>query len=491
MKNAKTNNIIIILLVFALAFSAVFFNAGACVAHAEDAVQYSDVLYDLHKDSKFDESNYPENFKDYSISLIQIAEGVDGDIFVYVYQPSGSVKDYRASSINVSTSINNALAPFNYKLEYINSSGVFYKYKIKDLKVSDNNIRYYTIPSIYRPFDEQVDVKAGGDNTINEVAFAVSRQYAFGTVKGEPYVECVDIQTIEVTDKFVGFVRSPSGFNFGTTEMSYADGHFVAFTTDKPMDKLLEATVEYVTKDVELVAKGNISISVIPLSYEIGDPQKQHLDLAYTDTYEGEAHGLFYNYSYSWDRIQNIDDFLNSIESDQTIYSGEFVDVSYSTEITEDAMNALKTKKWVLRFAETSYSQSRYINMLNPSTKYYKWESTDVSEVTILRLKFETDGDVYNLGVVDNKQTGSSDPINPDWDKPFGGDVTVTLTPQAKKTMSIVLIVIICICAVMLLIPILKAIYSLNHSKQSFARSSSSSTRKSNKKPNKKTSKKR
>ena len=30
----------------------------------------------------------------------------------------------------------------------------------------------------------------------------------------------------------------------------------------------------------------------------------------------------------------------------------------------------------------------------------------------ILRLKFETDGVVYNLGVVDCKQTGSSDPVN-------------------------------------------------------------------------------
>ena len=34
-----------------------------------------------------------------------------------------------------------------------------------------------------------------------------------------------------------------------------------------------------------------------------------------------------------------------------------------------------------------------------------------MSEVSILRLKFKTDGKVYNLGVVDNKQTGSKDPF--------------------------------------------------------------------------------
>ena len=39
-------------------------------------------------------------------------------------------------------------------------------------------------------------------------------------------------------------------------------------------------------------------------------------------------------------------------------------------------------------------------------------DSTEVTEVTILRLKFETDGVVYNLGVVDNKQSGDDVPGN-------------------------------------------------------------------------------
>ena len=39
--------------------------------------------------------------------------------------------------------------------------------------------------------------------------------------------------------------------------------------------------------------------------------------------------------------------------------------------------------------------------------------STIVGDVTILRLKFETDGVTYNLGVIDNKQSGDPDtPIN-------------------------------------------------------------------------------
>ena len=75
--------------------------------------------------------------------------------------------------------------------------------------------------------------------------------------------------------------------------------------------------------------------------------------------------------------------------------------------------------KWVLRFAETEYTSSA-------SAYVYVQNGTRISDVTILRLKFETDGVVYNLGVVDNKQTSSTTPdggANPPtvhwWEKPF------------------------------------------------------------------------
>ena len=46
------------------------------------------------------------------------------------------------------------------------------------------------------------------------------------------------------------------------------------------------------------------------------------------------------------------------------------------------------------------------------ATTYYHSEATIVGNVTILRLKFETDGITYNLGVIDNKQTESREPSN-------------------------------------------------------------------------------
>ena len=61
--------------------------------------------------------------------------------------------------------------------------------------------------------------------------------------------------------------------------------------------------------------------------------------------------------------------------------------------------------QWVLRFAETDYME--YNGMWNPHK-----DMTKISEVTILRLKFETNGLVYNLGVIDNKQSGDEVPGN-------------------------------------------------------------------------------
>lgn len=244
-KTMKTK-IISMLFVFITVFCTVFTAVQSPVIARAESITYSGVLDDLKKDSSFKESNYPSKSDDYSLQIIQLAESVNKELFVYVYQPSGQAKNLKASSINISTTINDSISFYNYKLEYLNSSGVFYKYKVKDLTVKDDAVRYYSITSIYRPFDETIDKQASGDNKITEVEFNISKQYSFGEVNGNSYVNCVDIETIVVTDKFVGFVRYQDGFKL---YVGACDSHFVAFNTDKPIDRLLEADVYYTTQD--------------------------------------------------------------------------------------------------------------------------------------------------------------------------------------------------------------------------------------------------
>ena len=77
---------------------------------------YSGVLQDLQKDKSFQVGNYPLNGQDYSLQLIQVAESTDKELFLYVYQPSGETKNFTASSVNFSTTINENISFLNYKL---------------------------------------------------------------------------------------------------------------------------------------------------------------------------------------------------------------------------------------------------------------------------------------------------------------------------------------------------------------------------------------
>lgn len=398
--NKKIHNFVATLFVI-LFFVFIFFASGGVAtvyAATSSNTLYTNVIDDLKKDSGFKPSNYPENAEDYGLQVIQLAESADKELFIYVYQPSGQTKNFTACSVNISTTINDNISFINYKLQKLNSNGVFFKYKVSDFTVKTEPTRYYAISSIYRPFDESIDKPASDGNTVTEVNYNVSKQYCFGEINGKPYVNCVDIETIVVTDKFVGFVRYKDGFKL---YVGACDSHFVAFNTDKPIDKLLEADVYYTMQ--------KYSWSVVPFQGEketFGEKSENYAYLKYTDKVEHTGGGLFAG-TYKWDRIETTQQFIAENDLTQNVYSGAIIDVSVANKITDEGKAALQGKKWVLRFAETSYSLSGY-----PSTGSTFENTTLVGDVTILRLKFETDGITYNLGTIDNKQTGSDKPIN-------------------------------------------------------------------------------
>lgn len=364
-------------------------------AAAGSSGEYTSVLDDLQRDDSFSEAYYPPVSGDYSLNVIQLAESTERELFVYVYQPSGQTKDLRAASINLSTTINDEISYFNYKLRLLNSSGVFYKYIVEDFTVKQEPTRYYAISSIYRPFDDEID-SPPDQGEITEVNYPVARQYCFGTLNGKPFVQAVDIETITITDKFVGFVRYPDGFQL---YVGACDSHFVAFNTDKPMDKLLEADVYYTSQ--KYTSSFAVGTGENETFYE---KQDNYAYLKYTDKVEHTGGGWFAG-TYKWDRIETVEQFIAENSTYQNVYTGAILDVSVANAITEEGKAALKGKQWVLRFVETSYSLTSGMGSTYEST-------TLVGDVTILRLKFETDGIVYNLGTIDNKQTGSRDPIN-------------------------------------------------------------------------------
>ena len=125
-----------------------------------ESVQYTSVSEDLGKDSSFSKDNYPTKNGDYSIQVVQLAESVNKELFVYTYQPSGD--KVKASSVNISATINDNISYHNYKLELLNFDGTLFKYKVTGFEVKADPVRYYVISNIYRPFDESIGDKKSG-----------------------------------------------------------------------------------------------------------------------------------------------------------------------------------------------------------------------------------------------------------------------------------------------------------------------------------------
>ncbi|MCD8371863.1 MAG: hypothetical protein LUD27_00990 [Clostridia bacterium] len=372
---------IALLCVIVICIAAVFGGiVGTAVAYAEST--YTDVLTDLQSDESFNVSDYPADSSDYSLSVIQIAESEDNELFLYVYRPyTGSAYDITATSINMSlfewgTDDTNY---FVYSLTLLNEYGVFQKYKVNGFTVSTETTRYYDISAIYRPFNSALDDEQENGNTTDEISFEVGKCWRADTdSSGNVTYTMQKTDVLTITSKRVGYVEYADGFNlYG----SWCDSHFVAFDCDYDIDYLYEADVYYVSR--------SYSYSVgLGLSGDktYGDEVENYAYLTYTQDVSYTGTGWFAK-TYTWDRIEKVSDFIASEE--------------YT--LTDDATEDISSMQWVLRFAETSkWASSGY-------GTYIEY-GTDISSVTILRLKFMSNGTTYNLGVVDNRTSGSDEP---------------------------------------------------------------------------------
>ena len=378
----------ILLFLFGLSFGS---NIDSVVS-ADEQSTYTSVTEDLTKDSNFNLSDYPSVDNDNSLQVIQVAESSNKELFVYVYSPSTS---RIATSINISITINAALKYNNYALKLVDSKDTLQKYVVVGLTVISDKTRYYDVSSIYRAYDKSIDENSGNDNTVSEVSYSVGKLYIAFTIDGVTYYSCKQQETIDITDKYVGYLHLSDGWYL--YKLGACDSHFVAFSTDKKIDSLIDADVYYTTQTYTQIWGGSRNYH--------GSEKSYNVSIRYDQTSSNAADGLFAR-KYTWPRIQSVADFIKD------------------NNLSDSVKTALKGKKWVLRFADTKFSTRTVLvggGMLVGTFFANQDTGQEVRDVSILRLKFETDGVVYNLGVVDNKQTGSLKPSNvpekPDWKK--------------------------------------------------------------------------
>ncbi len=394
MKRQKSKSLIYILSALFLLIIAIYGGRGNSSAFADTAESYSPVLSDLEKDETFNASDYPEKADDYSLDVIQLAESKKGELFVYVYQPCKYKEPLTATLIHISKT-DKAADTVVYSLSLLNSNGVFYKYRVDGFELADTQIRIYNVTSILRKYCEEIDVSAGNapDNHTTNVAFTVGKTWYAQTVDGKTVYKMEEFKTVDVTSKYVSFIRyeaweAPSWVNSMLWHMGsrdFVEAWYVAFDTDIPITQLLEATVYFSTVNTIKDTNGaNIPSGSGGFTYE--EDKRYTTDvLKYDDKSKVELPNDIWGntYSHSWSLIQSVEDFKTS-------------------EGLED-VEALSDKKWVLRFYQY------FFDFNDDGRLPFPVLGRIVDGFTILRLKFLSEGRVYDIGCVDNYQGADVD----------------------------------------------------------------------------------
>lgn len=404
------------------------------------ATSGSNVLDDLKKDESFNAADYPAIDTDYSLNVIQIAESTDGELLIYVYQPAGRSRKLIATNVNMALSerLSNEDTSYTptgnefsgegfggwaggghggggwqgrsaetatssdteagntemYSLTLINSAGIFAKYRVDGVTVSNDTTRYYNISTIYRAFDSTIDDEADNDNTISKVAFKVGQLWtAITTTDGVQYA-AKEIEVVKLTSQMIGMRRYSDGFQFDGTKS--LDSHYIAFTCDHKIDKLLSADVEFDTRSYKAVAGSGTTY---------GSLLKHHRVTLYDYQVASNDGSGWFGKKEEWHRMTSTKSFVNEVD------------------VTKDEKETLLSYDWILNFYESEYKNEAggkdvLISGLLPFG--FIWTIINactttgelVFDVSLLRLEFEYDGNVYNLGVVSNVQTGTNKPTN-------------------------------------------------------------------------------
>ncbi|WP_251616398.1 hypothetical protein [Pumilibacter muris] len=434
----SAKSFLIALLAFCLFVSVVYGGWQSLPAYAEERV-YTNVLADLQKDEMFNVINYPEiddpaNDLFGVVQVIQIAESASGELYLYTYQPSNKAKQLTATEVNMSLS-KTVDGTSLFPLTLLNANGVFCKYLVGGIIVSNDDTRYYNISSIYRDWDKDIDGETGNDNTKNAVSFEVGKVYKVETEDGDAKYSCEKIDVIEILNPFAGFLSYYDGlhWDFLFNVAHYTDVHYIAFDTDFPIDTLQEADISYYTQSYTRKSIGG------RVEWSYGDRvQQPKATIKGEQTGENAGDG-FLGVKYTWKRIQSTEDFKKTVE------------------LTSEAQTEIDKTKWVLVFLETPFTQSEVATMAGHEKRQ---NGTKVSEVTILRLQFVTAGKHYNLGTVSDKIT--------EGDKPSGGapalgwlDLLCKWLEQVTGVPAWVWKIVICLLPLVIVLPILAAIFPI------------------------------
>lgn len=394
MKTNVLQKSIIWVLLFCLAFSLGIVLAGPAGAEElkTDVMDSYTTPYEDLIEKEIPIGGFPEAGNTTPLEFKAIAEGANGELFVYAYS-SNTAEPCIATEIRLSQTLGDDLAPKDYKLTRVSEWSTLFKYKVEGITVSIDYERYYYVIQLTRPYNSMIDAGSEYDDTVTAVPVPVSMLYTFKGFDDE--ISCLPSKMTEivVTDKDVDFIRYYDGWSlgppFGDDTHSY-DSYYIVFNTDLLIENLLEADVEYYTVYSEKKYFAGVSEDTL-IEVEREDPPTgpHYKTLKSNEVVSNGLQGWFAP-KQTWTEIQSVSEFLTSEKE----------------YLKDEAKEKIKNFSWVLRFFGSLNKEV----ILDSTAGIGRFCSTAVSDSTILRLQFVTHGEPYNLAVIDNKQTDDGIP---------------------------------------------------------------------------------
>ncbi|MBO4962358.1 MAG: hypothetical protein J6C97_01130 [Clostridia bacterium] len=400
-------------------------------------IELTSVLEDLERDSTFNKDDYKENLEDTSISLITIAENTLDELYVYTFQPNPNTL---CSSLNLQYGDNSFTSVINnYKLLLISSDGVFFKYKVKIDKISNADTYYYDIISIYRFFDANLDGETG-NQIITEKSYSVGRKFYVNNVGSNKYYSYQDIKVVEIKDKICGTLRyfedySVDAWTFLLTagliiesNVSFIDTCYIAFNTDVVIEDLLEVEVVFNTQNYVYACD---TLSGHNGSIKWDNNIKEQRKVVVPEKKRNHSKKWFLE-TFSWNTIQTGKEFVAGFNN-RKFMDFEFLPFTQAYEIDAEGKAKLENKQFVVHFYD-------FKGVTRHNLFRTECLQENITDVSVLRLKYQTNGELFDLGAVDTKQSGK------------GTEGLGTKAKVDKKVVSIIVIIVVIALIVVLAI---------------------------------------
>ena len=338
---------------------------------------------DLEKDDNFNEEEYPADSTNVSLDIIQVAETTSDELLLYVYNPT---MELEATSIDLSLNEGKTYALYN--LTYLSSYKTIDKYVVNNLEVTEEKNRYYSISCLYRYAHHDLDDENSNYTSYDEVGCPIYKHwYCYYNDSNELIYEMEYDSYVDIEPVITSYIYYKEGFSLRNLSTAYYDeacfAHFIGFNvTNFDVDKIYDADISFVTVPV------TYKEILWSETHEFGDEKTHNETLKEIDEVTFNSPGLF-DKTYSWNRISTSSDFINDFKAQ-------------GGTLNETSESDISNCQFVFSFYESIVSIA--------SVSLIDYVTFDlVTDVVILRLKFRSQGNVYNMGVVSNKTSSSGE----------------------------------------------------------------------------------